>query len=61
VKTLINKYLVEMETGRVEEVVVRGPARPPGLLKALLGRYGEELETLQADCQLHDVHIDIHR
>jgi hypothetical protein len=58
---MINSYLVEMEAGKEEEVALRGPNRNPGLMKALLRRFGMELETLQSECGLHSIQIDIRR
>ena len=58
---LINDYLSEMENSKLEEITLRGPGRPPGLLKTLLSNYNEELDELRQASGLHSIVIDYRR
>lgn len=58
----INTYLVTTAATIGKEVVTcRGGDRPPGLLKALNTKYGDELGQLRQQAALHDIHVDHRR
>ena len=54
----INNYLDEVLNGTVEELTLRGGDRHPGLLKALLLQYGDDLDTLRDDAGLTAIAVD---
>ncbi|KAK7087520.1 hypothetical protein V1264_021560 [Littorina saxatilis] len=60
-RLLINSYLDEVYDGTVEEVTLRGGDRAPGLLKAIITTYGEDLATLRLDTALHAITVDYRR
>ena len=57
-RLLIDDYLDKVLTGMVEEVALRGDDRPPGLLKALLLNFGDDLDTLRNDTGLNAIAVD---
>ncbi|KAL8624687.1 hypothetical protein ACOMHN_038233 [Nucella lapillus] len=54
----INSYLDEILSGTVEELVLRGSGRPPGLLKTLVIKYDEDLDALREETGLLDIAIN---
>ena len=57
----IEGYLTEVLTGEGQEVLLRGGGRPPGLLKALHNKYGEQLDDLRHHAALHHILVDYRR
>ncbi|XP_076435215.1 uncharacterized protein LOC143275037 [Babylonia areolata] len=56
----INEYLDQVEKGTVEEVTLRGSDRPPGLLKALIIKYDDDLDSLRLEAGLYCITINYH-
>ena len=58
---VINEYLNAVKTGKGLEMSLRGGGRPPGLLKALHRKYGEQLDDLRQFAALHHILVDYRR
>ncbi|XP_005099846.1 ATP-dependent RNA helicase DEAH12, chloroplastic [Aplysia californica] len=54
----LNTYLSRLADGREECINLKAKTRPPGLMKALLLKYGHTLDGLQNEFQLNSVKID---
>ncbi|XP_005101073.3 ATP-dependent RNA helicase DEAH12, chloroplastic [Aplysia californica] len=57
-KLSIDKYLSRLVDGREECISLRGVKRPPGLMKALLLKYGDTLGELQNEFGLNNIKVD---
>lgn len=51
----INEYLGKMAAASEKEVLLKGKGNPVGLMKALLIRFGTDLETMRTECGLLSV------
>ena len=59
VQVKINTFLTTKV--EVEMLPLRGDGRPPGLLKAIRHRYGDDLDCLRQDAALRHIHVDYRR
>jgi hypothetical protein len=58
----MHRYLDEVMNGSVEgQLVVRGAGRPPGVLRALLQQFGDDLDQLRDQCNLIAIDVDYRR
>nr|KAG5698411.1 hypothetical protein BaRGS_006606 [Batillaria attramentaria] len=46
---------------KVEEMILKGSDNPPGLLKALITKHGDDLDGFRSDLGLHSVTVDYRR
>ena len=60
-KGAINEYLSAVVKGEGLEMSLRGGGRPPGLLKALHRKYGEQVDDLRQFAALYHIIVDYRR
>nr|KAG5698410.1 hypothetical protein BaRGS_006605 [Batillaria attramentaria] len=62
VREKIREYLLRLGNGSAdEEVTLKGSDNPPGLLKALITKHGDDLDGFRSDFGLHSVTVDYRR
>ncbi|KAK7485411.1 hypothetical protein BaRGS_00023359 [Batillaria attramentaria] len=61
VRLKMKEYLDLVLSGTVEDVTLKGSDNPPGLLKALITKHGDDLDGLRSDLGLHSVTVDYRR
>ena len=54
---LINEYLEKTANSSEKQIILKGPNNPVGLMKALLIKYGTDLEKLKTECNLLSVSL----
>ncbi|KAK7485409.1 hypothetical protein BaRGS_00023357 [Batillaria attramentaria] len=58
VRSRIDRYVEDLQNGTPEEVTLKGSENPPGLLKALITKHGDDLDGFRSDLGLHSVTVD---
>ena len=60
-KIEINTFLEHQETLATKEIVMKGPDKPIGLMKALVLKYGFDLDGLRQECDLVNLNLNLKR
>ncbi|XP_069956441.1 uncharacterized protein [Cherax quadricarinatus] len=56
---LVGDYLQQLSEGTIKNVELKGSGKPPGVMKALMLKYGTDLSNLQTAAKLTTINLDL--